>query len=94
LTPFTTNIGPAAGGFNNATACSNIVPTANSGVQYMLNFSSKVGEFTKDIGTFTLNSLFVHADIRVSGGTVVRFLGLDGIGGTILNTKDVNILPT
>lgn len=87
LSPYNGTVGA---GFNNATACSGVISTANSGSQFMLNFNSVIGEFTKDTGTFTLNSLFVHADERV-GATDARFQGLDGIGGNILFTQDVAI---
>ena len=78
------------GDFNNNTACSVIAATAHSGTQYMLNHQSFDGEFTKDSGTFTLESFWVHSDLRV-GSSTVRFEGLDGIGGTVLNTIDVVI---
>jgi hypothetical protein len=78
------------GGFNDSTACGFIAPTANSGSQYMVNYNSRIAEFTRDVGTFTLNSLFVHADSRV-GASTVRFQGLDGIGGAVLQSLEVNI---
>lgn len=84
--------GSTGGGFNTATSCSFIAPTANSGSKYMLNFDARFGEFTFDDGTFTLDSLFVHANYRV-GATTVRFLDLDGIGGAVLHTLDVAIVP-
>ena len=56
----------------------------------MLNHRLLNGELTKNSGTFTLDSLWVHADLR-NGQTTVRFQGLDGIGGNILNTMDVVI---
>jgi len=87
-------LSPAAGatgaGFNNSTACAVVAPTANSGTQYMTQFASRFGEFTIDTETFTLNSLYVHASEK-TGNPTVRFQGLDGIGGNILNTVDVAI---
>ena len=82
--------GDSGGGFNNSSACNYIAPTANSGTQYMVNYNSVIAEFTRDIGTFSLNSLFVHSDIRV-GDSTVRFQGLDGVGGAILYSMDVAI---
>ena len=83
-----------SGGFTNPTgSCGFIAPTAHSGQNYMLNFNSLVGDFTRDVGTFTLNSLWVHADAR-TGPTTVRFQGLDGVGGSVLYTMDVAILPS
>lgn len=80
----------SGGGFNNATSCASIAPTANSGQNYMLNYNSRIAVFTKDVGTFDLLSLFVHADGRV-GDTTVRFEGLDGVGGNVLYSMDVLI---
>jgi len=87
--------GGVGGGFNKATSltCSSFAPTANSGLQYMTQFNSGVGEFSKDDGTFTLESLYVHADAR-KGPSKVRFQGLDGIDGTVLYTLDAVIRAT
>lgn len=82
------------GGFNKATACQLIAPTANSGEQYMLQFGGRFGEFTKDDGTFTLDNLYVHADARMGDDSKVRFQGLDGIGGNVLYTLDAVIQAT
>ena len=84
--------GTTGAGFNNATACDFLGPTAHSGSQYMVNYNSVYGQFTRDVGTFALNSLWVHADIR-SGQTTVRFLGLDGPGGNVLYSRDVVVDP-
>jgi len=84
VTPF------SGGGFNNSTSCASIAPTANSGQNYMINFNSRMAVFTKDVGTFDLYSLFVHADSRV-GDTMVRFQGLDGVGGSVLYSMDALI---
>lgn len=77
-------------GFNNSSACSFINPAANSGQNYMVNFNDVFGEFTKDVGDFTLDSLFVHADIR-EGDTTVLFQGLDGVDGALLYSLSVDI---
>ena len=86
--------GDSGGGFNNADTqgggCELAVPDAYSGTNYMLNFNSVIAEFTRDVGTFDLISLFVHSDSR-SGDSTVRFQGLDGIGGSILYSIDVAI---
>ena len=78
------------GGYNTAAACLPFLSilTANSGEKYMLNYNSLVSEFTKNDGIFTLNNLFVHANV---GSTTVRFQGLDAIGGNILHTIDIGI---
>lgn len=79
---------PDSGGFNSAPRCTSLFAmTANSGLKYMTSFYKGFGEFTKDDGTFTLESLYVHADTR-KGRSQVRFQGLDGIGGTVLYTMD------
>ena len=84
--------GIESAGMNNATSCSFIAPTAHSGSRYMINYNSLFGEFTKDVGTFTLDSLWVHADVR-AGQSTVRFQGLDGVGGNTLYSQDVVINP-
>jgi hypothetical protein len=76
-----------SGGINNKTACAAVVNATPSGNNYMLNNSSGAGEFTKDEGTFSLKSLWVHSDRRV-GTTTVKFQGLDG-DGNILISMDV-----
>jgi hypothetical protein len=81
------------GQINNDTACSFVNPAAYSGDNYMLNYNSRIALFTKDEGSFTLDSVFVHADIRSPDATV-RFQGLDGVGGSILYTMDVDITAT
>lgn len=86
LSPYNGTIG---GGFNNSSDCSFLRPTAHSGTQFMVNFNSVTSVFTKDVGTFSLNSLWVAADSRV-GNTTVRFQGLDGVGST-LYSEDVQI---
>lgn len=82
--------GTSGGGFNKASACNVAVPTANSGEKYMINFDSVIAEFTRDVGTFDLLSLFVHADSRAPA-TTVRFRGLDGVGGNLLYELDAAI---
>jgi len=77
-------------GFNNKTACNYLNPTAHSGDNYVVNYNSLVGAMTRDSGTFDLNSLWVHADIRV-GDTAIRFQGLDGPLGNVLYTLDTTI---
>lgn len=80
----------SGGGFNNSTSCNFVTPTANSGQNFMLNWHTLFAEFTRDIGDFTLNSLFVHADDRVGDSTVL-FQGLDGIDGNVLYSLSVDI---
>ncbi|HEX5418897.1 MAG TPA: PEP-CTERM sorting domain-containing protein [Gammaproteobacteria bacterium] len=82
--------GRSSGGINSARACGYLNPQANSGGNYMVNYNSLAAEFTKDKGTFTLDSLFVHADVR-DGGNLVRFEGLDGVDGSVLYSMDVAI---
>ncbi len=82
--------GNSGAGYNNKTSCSYLAPTANSGNNYMVNFNSVIGEFTKDSGVFDLDSLYVVSDIRV-GNSTVRFQGLDGVDGNLLYTMDVAI---
>jgi PEP-CTERM motif len=93
LGSYSDGYGPGSAGFNSAGSCFYVAPTAHSGQNYMLNYNSLVGDFTRDVGTFTLNSLWVHADSR-TGPTTVRFLGLDGVGGNVLYTMDVDIAAT
>ena len=82
---------PGSGGFNSAPKCAFFFAmTANSGLKYMTSFNKSFGEFSKDDGTFTLESLYVHADAR-RGRSKVRFQGLDGIGGTVLHAMDKEI---
>jgi len=69
-------------GVNSTSACSSIVPTAHSGNKYALNHNLYAGVLTRDIGTFSLDSLWVHTDIRV-GTTTVQFKGLDINGNTL-----------
>jgi len=83
--------GNSGAGFNNSTDCGFIAPTANSGSNYMVNYNSLIGEFTIDVGTFDLNSLFVHADARTDTATVL-FQGLDGVDGNVLYSMEVDIL--
>lgn len=82
--------GDSSGGFNNSTACSFLSPTANSGQNFMTNYNSLTAEFTKDVGTFDLASLFVTGDLRV-GATTVQFQGLDGVNGNVLYSMNVDI---
>lgn len=82
--------GDSGAGFINSSLCPTLASPANSGSQYMTNFNRVFGEFTRNVGTFSLISLFVHADFRV-GDTTVRFQGLDGIGGSVLYSMDVEI---
>ena len=51
--------GTTGAGFNNVTGCGFLGPTAHSGTQYMVNWNDVYGQFTRDTGTFTLNSLWV-----------------------------------
>lgn len=81
-------------GVNANDACTGIVPGAHSGNYYALNFNSMVGQLTRDAGTFTLDSLWVHADRRQNTNTTVRFTGLDGIQGNVLYSLDVDIGPS
>lgn len=82
--------GATGGGFNNTSDCNFTHSTASSGRQFMMNFNSVVGTFTRDVGTFDLLSLWVSADERESPA-VVRFTALDGVGGNVLFTEDVSI---
>lgn len=78
------------GGFNNTSDCNFTHSTAHSGRQFMLNFNSVVGTFTRDVGTFDLLSLWVSADER-DPAAVVRFTALDAVGGNVLFTDDFRI---
>ncbi len=77
-------------GINSAIACSSLVNGANSGQNIMVNFNSQVGTFQKNLGTFDLNSTFVHADTRQANPTTVRFQGLDDIGN-VVNSLEIQI---
>lgn len=82
--------GVSSGGFNNTSTCFFTTPTANSGDKFMLNAPDSFAEFTRDVGNFSLNSLFVHADARLGDATVL-FQGLDGVGGNVLYSLSVDI---
>ena len=82
----------SGGGINASSACGYIVPTAHSGINYMINSNRGFAEFTKNDGTFNLDSLFVHADIRDANiSQSVQFQGLDGINGNVLYSMDLEI---
>lgn len=92
LAPLSLSSGTGAG-FNSTSECGFIAPTAHSGDQYMINWNGFFGQFTKQNGTFTLNSFWVHGDIRGGDTTLIRFQGLDGIGGNVLYNLEVEIEP-
>jgi hypothetical protein len=78
--------GNSGAGFNNS--CFGI-ESANSGTKYMLNYNSAIGVFTKDVGVFDLNSLYVRAWTGFNSSLL--FLGLDGVNGNILYSMNVNV---
>lgn len=82
--------GLTGAGFNNASDCSFLRDSAHGGNNFMLNFNSVVGSFTRDVGVFSLLGLWVAADTRSTPATV-RFSGLDGVGGNTLYSMDVSI---
>ena len=83
----------SSGVYNNQTT---IIPTgAHSGSNYALNFNSRIGNIMSSTGTFTVNSLWAHADARLGDTeTTVRFAALDALDGNILHTMDVAISAT
>ena len=82
--------GQTGAGFNNASSCTGLRDSAHSGTQFMLNYNSLYGQFTRNTGDFDLLSLWVAGDMR-AGTTTVRFQGLDNIGGNVLYSMDVVI---
>ena len=83
--------GGTGGGISTASTCSGAgLPSAYSGEKYMVGAYTQYGEFTKDDGTFQLDSLWA-ADRSDVGETTVLFQGLDGIGGNILYSLEAQI---
>lgn len=81
--------GTVGAGFDTASDCSFVASTAHSGTKYALNYNSVVGQVSKDVGDFTLNSLWVHPDDRVAGDTTVRFNAFDDLGALLFSLQDV-----
>ena len=77
-------------GFSSS-ACIVFAPTAHSGSNYATSFNFLLGGFERT-ELFSIQSLWVHPDARVSGTTTVEFFGYAGsLGSTTLYSMTVDI---
>lgn len=66
------------------------IPSAYAGENFGTNFRSRTGAIVS-ASPIDVQSLWAHADYRFGASNTVRFQGLDGLGGNVLYTKDVDL---